>query len=153
MKKSVVTVLVLCAVSIAVLSLTACENNPDIRVPPNSYEIEDSLPTVYIITKWGYDGFRAYPGEQFEITDDAARQELLEIIADSKRYPLSEEMRFSFALTSFRSPFHFIVDGTKYAFETQMRLLIVFDEEGYQSEYYFASDFDRAIEIHRQHAE
>ena len=151
MKKSLLIFLVLGVVSIAMLTLTACGNNPDTQVQLNPHEPATTLPTVYATTKWGNDGFRVFPSEQLEITDDATRQELLEIIATSKQFPLTEESLYGFFLASFRSPFYFIIDDTKYAFETQMRLLIVFDEEGYPSEYYYASGFDRASEIHRQH--
>ena len=91
--------------------------------------------------------------EFLQIANDAIEQELLEIITASKKFPLTEEEIMNFMLTSFRGPYNFIIDDIKYSFETQMRLLIVFDDEGFPSEYYHASEFERAIEIHNQHTE
>ena len=78
MKKSVLIFLVLGVLSIAMLTLAACGNNPDTQVQLNPHE---PAAAIYVITAWGNYGYRVFPSEQLEITDDATRHELLEIIA------------------------------------------------------------------------
>jgi len=146
MRKSVPIFVILCAVSM--LILVACENDPA-QLQPNPYELASTIPVIYVATTAG-DYFMGFPADRFLITDDAIRQELLEIINTSKQSPLTEEEIMSFSLRSFRTPFDFIIDDIRYSFETQGRLLVVFDEEGYMSKYYHASDFERVTEIHIQ---
>ena len=142
MRKIRSTCLILCVLSI--LTLTACGGSSDVHAQSNSGELASTMPVIYVATTMDF------PADRFLITDDAIRQELLEIINTSKQSPLTEEEIMSFSLRSFRAPFDFIIDDIRYSFEIQGRLLVVFDEEGYMSKYYHVSDFERVTEIHIQ---
>ena len=142
MKKAVSIFLFLCVVLAVILALTACGNNSNTRQAIHA----SSSSLGYIFGSIG---------DAFEITDDTIRQELLEIIAVSKQQGSLEPFDGGFWATSFRHSWDFIIDDIIYSFEIQHRMLIIFHPEENTHEYYSMMhnllDFERALEIHRQH--
>ena len=118
-------------------------------VPPPLPDIVVIVPEIYAATTAG-DYILGFPAERFLLTDDDIKQELLEIIAASMQAPLTNDEAMMHTLHSIRLPFDFIVNDTRYSFEKTNGLLIIFDEEGSPAEFYWASDFERAMEIHRK---